>query len=608
MMIPENIVDRVRDGVDIADVISRYVSIRKRGRNLVGLCPFHSEKTPSFSVNPEKQIFHCFGCGAGGNVFSFLMQHEKLNFVEAVRQLASESGIEIPESEEKRQRLSDNEKLMNANRVADHFFRQKLKSAPKSVMAYLAGRGLTAEAIEEFGIGFAPDAWSELLAFVEKEKQPLKPFESLGLILRSEKKNTLYDRFRNRLMFPIHNQAGYVIAFGGRALDKDPKTPKYINSPESPVYYKSQVLYGLDKAKNALREQGQCIFVEGYMDVIQLMQSGIRNVVATSGTALTEDHARLIRRYANRVCLCYDADSAGITAAERGGEVLFQQGIEVQTLILPAGEDPDSYVRRHGAEAFRAQVETADDYLTFRIDQINSRLDMEKAVDRAEGVRQLISILIPIRDNVYLNAYISRIADRLKMQESLLLNELQKARAQVQKKEGIRERIAAEKNPAPKKVPQKMLFSGATGSEKDIILLLIKFHKDFREYVYSHLNEDDFRNPEFRDIFLHIYTNIDKDREDLLHPIMDYLQDAPIKQYLLREIEEFNSEFKKPVLQLQSSIKQIKIKRYQAEIENGMRRLKNVSPSDPQYMQIMKETQVATAEAKKWQDVICSDK
>ena len=285
--IPEHIIDRIREASNIVDVISRFVSLKKRGRNFTGLCPFHQEKTPSFSVNPEKQIFHCFGCGEGGNVFTFLMKHERLSFVDSVKLLSEETGIEIPISPEFKKKESERDRLFRCNRAAQQFYRNQLPNAPESLKTYLKGRGLSDVSMQNFLIGYAPEGWDNLRKAIEAGKGRIEDYKTLGLLLTSEKKNSIYDRFRNRLMFPIQDAAGKVVGFGGRALKDEPGSPKYINSPESPVYQKSRVLYGINRAKDAIREAESVLVVEGYMDVIQLHQAGIRNVVATSGTSLT---------------------------------------------------------------------------------------------------------------------------------------------------------------------------------------------------------------------------------------------------------------------------------------------------------------------------------
>ncbi|MCK4895095.1 MAG: DNA primase, partial [Calditrichia bacterium] len=322
--VPEHIIDRIRDSVDIVELISRYINLRKQGKNYKSLCPFHPEKTPSFSVSPDKQIFYCFGCGAGGNVFNFLMRFEKITFPEAFQKLAAEAGIELPKYQKDEEKSSEYDRLYRANQFAAEFYHQQLNDDEIRISKYLEKRQISQETISFFKLGYIPEAWDLLFQEINQKKMKIDPFIKTGLILQSEKDTKKkYDRFRDRLIFPIHNLSGRVVAFGGRSLSDEPNTPKYLNSPESPIYNKSQILYGLYYAKDWIRQEDLAIFVEGYMDYLQLFQNDIKNVVATSGTALTEDHARIIRRYTKNIVLCYDADSAGIQAAIRGGQNLF---------------------------------------------------------------------------------------------------------------------------------------------------------------------------------------------------------------------------------------------------------------------------------------------
>lgn len=612
-VIPEPIIERIRESVNIVDVIGRYVTLKKRGRNYLGLCPFHTEKTPSFSVNPEKQIFHCFGCGTGGNVFTFLMRYENLSFVDAVKRLADETGIKIPVSQEAKKQESENEQLFRANEVAESFYHQQLKHAPATVQEYLQRRGISAETREQFKLGYASGEWEGLLKYLERNGFSLNPYKKLGLLLESEKSGKLFDRFRNRLMFPIHNQSGKVIGFGGRALLDEPNSPKYMNSPESPVYQKSRILYGLYFSKEAIRESGAVIFVEGYMDFLQLYQAGIRNVVATSGTALTEEHARLIRRYTNRVYLCYDADTAGINAAVRGGEILFQQLLEVEALILPAGEDPDSFVKANGKEAFLALLKEAKDYLAFRLSILNQKYDLQKAAERSRAVAEALEMLLPMQDAIRSGFYLEKIAEQLQVPPTTLLNEFQRRQKARRQRDQFREQggEGGDSPAAESAAKPPLVFTGAWGGEKDVILLLISYFKDIHEYVFNHLQEDDFLNPEFRELFALIKSRRESGESsgapNLLHFVLENIPGEAVKTLLLRELEQSNREFHKPALYLQDCIKRIKIARYQAKIDLAKRQMKELTPNDPRQLQFLKEINEANIQVKKWQDVVSSD-
>lgn len=600
--IPGHIIDRIRESSNIVDVISRYVSLKKRGRNFTGLCPFHQEKTPSFSVNPEKQIFHCFGCGEGGNVFTFLMKHQRLSFVDSVKLLSEETGIEIPSSPEFKKRESERDRLFRCNRAAQQFFCNQLPNSPESLRTYLKGRGITDESMKNFLIGYAPEGWDNLRKAIEAGKGRIEDYKTLGLLLTSEKKNSIYDRFRNRLMFPIQDAAGKVVGFGGRALKDEPGSPKYINSPESPVYQKSRVLYGINRSKDAIREAESVLVVEGYMDVIQLHQAGIRNVVATSGTALTKEHAGVLRRYATNVTLCYDADAAGVKAAVRGGETMFLHDLSVSVLILPEGEDPDSYVKNHGPEAFREQLAVAQDYWEFRLSQLTQTHDMQQAGPRSAAVSEILDVIAGLKDQVKAGFYIERSATVLGIQEDILYGELKKKRSAAARKQSFRIEEPPppiEENRIKKDAP--LAFTGAWGGEKDIILLLINFFGDIRDYVYDHLTTADFLNAEFRKLFERLKQL--ENGTNVLHVVLETIESDNLRALFIREMEHTNSQFSKPSLYLQDCIKQLKIQRYRAEAERAKLRLKETSPDEPAYMEVLQQLHVANTQLTKWRDV-----
>ena len=360
MFIPEDKVEEVRAATDIVEVVGEYVRLKRRGSNFIGLCPFHQEKTPSFNVNPDMGIFKCFGCGAGGNGFQFLMRIENLEFVETVQMLAQRAGISLPDPKEDRREHSEVEAIHHALRFAGKFYYEALTKSEdgKVGLDYLLNRGYTVETIKKYGLGFAPAEWDALLKAAAAE--PIKPevLNKAGLVIYKQERDRYYDRYRGRVVFPIFSHVGKVIGFGGRILEKSDNQPKYINSPETRVYHKSRVLYGLYQAKSAIRKREEVILVEGYTDVISLHQAGIEHAVATSGTALTPDQIKLLSRYAQRVLVLYDADSAGAKAALRGIDLLLEHGLTVYGLELPEGEDPDSFVREQGGTGFENYTET----------------------------------------------------------------------------------------------------------------------------------------------------------------------------------------------------------------------------------------------------------
>ncbi|RMF62013.1 MAG: DNA primase [Calditrichaeota bacterium] len=599
--IPEHIIDRIRDSVDIVELIGRYVSLKKSGQNYFGLCPFHQEKTPSFSVNPARQIFHCFGCGEGGNAITFLMKYEKIGFVDAVKRLADEVGIEIPVSQQVKRQQSENETLYHANNIACTYFQQQLQKAPDSVLNYLQERNITAETVKEFRLGYAPPGWDGLIQYIRRFGYSLKPYQKLGLIIENEKKTSFYDRFRNRLMFPIMNQSGKIAGFGGRALGDEPNTPKYINSPESPIYRKSHILFGLNLTYPAIRAEDRIILVEGYMDAIQLYQNGIRNVVATSGTALTESHAQLIRRYTNNVILCYDADNAGIQAAVRGGEILFQNLLEVKVVLLPSGSDPDSYVKENGKEAFLTLLKEGQDYLTFRIQQLAKQYNLQSAAERSRAVEEMVTLLTPVKDDIRLDFYLEKTAEQMHVPSTLLLNEIRKRRRS--EKERVNKKLASKTASEGGTPGPSLTFTGAVGAEKDLILLLINFFEEIQEYVYSHVEADDFQNPEFRHLFLLIQEKGKSNPSSLLHIVLEDVENDALRSLLIREVDVVNRDFKKPDVHLKGCIKRLKMARLQSQIDVTRRKLEGIAPDDPQYLTLLQSLQETIQELKKWQDV-----
>ncbi|HEX7053560.1 MAG TPA: DNA primase [Burkholderiales bacterium] len=385
-MIPDSFKQDLLNRVDIVDVVSRYVQLKKGGANYLGLCPFHSEKTPSFTVSPTKQFYHCFGCGAHGNAIGFLMSYASMGYVDAIKDLASQVGMQVPESRPatpqelaRRERETD---LAGVMEKAMDFYRAELKKSPQAI-AYLKGRGLTGEIAARFRIGYAPDDWQGLKNAFEDYSQP--SLVEAGLVIEGEGKR--YDRFRDRVMFPIFNARGAVIGFGGRVLGEG--EPKYLNSPETPLFEKGRELYGLVQAREAIRNDGRVLVVEGYMDVVALAQHGVGNAVATLGTATTPFHVAKLLRLADEVVFCFDGDAAGRKAAWRALEVslpLAPDAKPIRFLFLPEGEDPDSYVRRHGAEEFRRRVREAETLSQFLLAQLRAESDLGAPEGRARFV------------------------------------------------------------------------------------------------------------------------------------------------------------------------------------------------------------------------------
>ncbi|WP_300672981.1 DNA primase [Desulfoluna sp.] len=418
-MIPESVITDIKHATDIVQVVSETVQMKKTGSNFAGLCPFHSEKTPSFTVSPTKQIYYCFGCGAGGSVFNFVMKRDGLTFPETVRALGSRCGIEVPEralSPEEKEKIGAREKIFLANRLAADFFTQTLKgSVGTQALAYLRNRGISEETMERFGLGYAPDSWDAVSQCLSSHRVPVDIAVNSGLLIAKEETGRFYDRFRNRIVFPIVDTAMQVSGFGGRVMDD--ALPKYLNSPETPVYHKARSLYGLHAAREGIRQSGMAFVVEGYFDVLALFQHGITQATATLGTALTRDHVRLLSRCgAERFVLVFDSDQAGIRAALRSVPVFQKEYMTAKVLVLPTGHDPDSFVRESGPEAFLSMAENAMDLLEFLMDASIRRHGLS-VEGRLKVLADMKEPLLALEDRVARSLYIRVLADKVGIDE-----------------------------------------------------------------------------------------------------------------------------------------------------------------------------------------------
>ena len=429
-MIPNDTIQQIFDTARVEEVVSDFVSLKKRGSNLIGLCPFHNERTPSFYVSPVKGIYKCFGCGKAGNSVNFVMEHEKFTYPEALRYLAKKYNIEVIEKVETAEQVAEKtarEGLMAISEFAAVFFNDQLFNTDEGLsvgLSYFHDRSFNDEIIKEFQLGYSPDAWDAFCKHALSNGYSAEMLEKSGLgILRDGK---YYDRFRGRVIFPIHSQAGRVIGFGGRIMISDKTKPKYVNSPESEIYNKSKVLYGISFAKHTIAANDMCFLVEGYTDVISMYRAGVQNVVSSSGTSLTIDQIRLIKRYTPNITILYDGDPAGIKASFRGIDMILEQGMNVKVVLFPDGEDPDSYARnRRGAEVIEFIRQNAKDFIHFKIDLLLSETGRDP-LKRVAVLKDFIESISLIPDRLTRLAYVKESADRMQMDESAILNELNK--------------------------------------------------------------------------------------------------------------------------------------------------------------------------------------
>ena len=510
MYIPQEKIEEIRESIDIVDFISGYVELKKKGRNYFGLCPFHMEKTPSFSVNPEKQIFHCFGCGEGGNVFSFVRNIEKMTFPEAIEFLADKFSIPIKKEGKKGGVKKGN--LYSVNERAAQWFHNNLvsdKSAKKG-REYLKNRGIVGNIIDIFTIGYAPDRWDGLLRYFGNDINAGKLLERAGLVIPRDKKEGHYDRFRNRIMFPIRNEFGKVVGFGGRKLDEKEPGGKYVNSPETEIYNKSKVLYGLYEAKNGIKEKKYAVIVEGNIDLISLHMEGISNVVAPLGTSLTHEQARSLSRFANKVVIIFDADEAGLKATVRAAEILIEHNIDMEIVIMPKGEDPDSYVKKQGIEKFNALLEDRISLIDFLAELYHKRY--KTPIERTKFLNEILTFFSNITDNIKRGYIINELSTPLEMNPV----ELQEKTVRL-----IRKRKINHIKQADSKFDE----------EEDLLRLF--FSSDgARDVILNELELFMIRNDRIKGIFEILLSQYDKGHIADVAELMDYAETEDIKRYL----------------------------------------------------------------------------
>lgn len=494
MRLPADKIEEIRNTIDIVDIIASYVTLKKRGKNFVGLCPFHTEKTPSFYVSPERQMYHCFGCGVGGNVFTFLMETEKISFIEAVKSLAERVGIQLPSySSESDIETRDREELLQAVRFAAVYYYKNLYETEegKNALDYLRKRGFNNETIKIFGIGYAMNSWDAFYRYAMEQKIPEYILEKAGLIKKHED-GTCYDTFRGRIIFPILSASGRVLGFGARKFFEEDQLGKYINSPDTPIYNKSRVLYGLYYAKDTIREKDLAILVEGYADLIKTYQAGFKNVVASSGTALTNEQIKLLSRYTKNIIILYDADSAGSKATLRGIDLILENDMDVQVAALPHGEDPDSYIEKYGVQKFENLLINSVSFIDFMIRTLEAESSFDTPAGKTKVVRNIIGTLSKVGDPIKRNFYIKHVANKYGIYESLIYNEMDKYLGKDNKK----------KYSQPESIKQEdgRIFLDSIQKEtvdvplveKDLLHAMLDGRNTVVEFVFNHFQPERF--------------------------------------------------------------------------------------------------------------------
>ncbi len=547
MRIPESKIEEIRNSISIVDVISEYVPLRKRGKNFIGLCPFHSEKTPSFTVTEEKQIFHCFGCHVGGNVFKFLMDYKKISFVESVQEIAEQNGIEISYDDEGyNEKQSEQEVLYDINTEAAKYFSNNLLHDNEGEIArnYFQKRNLKVQTMRAFGLGYSLNGWENLVNFLKEKNIDLEKALHLGLIGRNND-GRVFDKLAGRIIFPIFSPNGRVVAFAGRKLREDDFGGKYINSPESIIYIKGRILYGLSHAKDDIRKLDKAIIVEGYMDLISLYQSGIKNVVAVSGTALTDDQAQLLSRYTKNVVLLFDADAAGIKASMRSIEILLRRDFDVKISTLPKGEDPDSYVTKFGKEAFEEIIKRAENFLEYQTAYYEAQGMFDDPTKTAEAIRDLVKPIALVDDELKRKLLIRNIGRKFNLREKLLETELDKALDFQKKQNRIQSQRIFKKEEAQQEnlIPQekKTVASHFYNTERELIRLLFENNEELIWLITYNIHEEDILVDIHKIIFEKVYFEYENrgslNPADLISLFDDdaqsYLRELTIEKYSL---------------------------------------------------------------------------
>ncbi len=540
MAYDDSVKEQVRMATDIVDLITQYVPLKRMGRNFKACCPFHQEKTPSFMVHPEKQIFRCFGCGAGGDVFAFLIRHENMNFPEALRMLADRANIRLPEvsRHESKEKTGETEQLYEICREAAEYYHQLFFHPAKGAKAreYFYKRGYDESVAREFMLGWSEEDWKGLFEHLSRKRFSEPLMLKSGLVHRSPKGN-LYDAFRGRLLFPIRNLQGKIVAFGGRILGPEKEGPKYLNSPETPVFRKRRELFGLYLAKKFIPEnRRQLLITEGYFDFLRVFQQGFRHVVATLGTSLTEEHVQLVRRFADEAVVIYDGDKAGEAASLRGLEVFLEGDLSVKLVRMPEGLDPDDFLTKHGNDAFQKLIDHAQDFFDYKTEILFEKHDRWDNLGLIRITQELLETLSKVKNPVLLDRYLSRMASNLRVETASLREQLAKMRT--------RSRDAAPA--APEMSAQKKALKPSEFQEEILLLSLMMDDREICDSAANEISADIFQEEEIRRLFERIYLVRQSGGPKNWPEWLDLIPHEALKEKIISVLDfEWSSEDKK---------------------------------------------------------------
>lgn len=537
MRIPPEKIEEIRNAIDIVDLIGSFVPLKKRGKSYIGLCPFHTEKTPSFTVSSERQMYHCFGCGVGGNSITFVMEYEKVSFVEAVRSLAEKAGIAIPTySSEDDARASEQEELYNVCKEVGLFYYRSLTETTEGKLSleYFHHRGFIDGTIRIFGLGYSPNSWEALIDYAKERKFSLELLEKAGLV-RKRDDGTYHDYFRGRAMFPIFSTTGRVLGFGARKLFEDDPLGKYINSPETLIYNKSRILYGLYQAKEEIRDKDFVILVEGYADLISVYQAGIKNVVASSGTALTQEQIQLISRYTKNITIMYDADSAGSKAALRGVDLILENDLDVRVAPLPEGDDPDSFVQKNGANAFRKLLDEAVSFIDFIARSYENEGKLKSPEGQAQTVRAIVQTIAKMKDELKRNFYIKQVAEKYRLYESTLFRELEKILGETRRFHRVQSTQDVKVAQEDTIEAGRQTYDDIPVVERDLIHVMLEGGSEVVKLFAATILPDDLSHPDIRKLYDLLIQNYEEGISLDPSALIDAVED-PKQRKILAEV------------------------------------------------------------------------
>jgi len=568
--IPEHTIEQVREANDVVDVVSDYVQLKRSGRNFFGRCPFHNEKTPSFSVSPDKQIYHCFGCGAGGNVINFIMEHERLDFLSSVKLLADRANILIETGPDEPHKKDDRASIYNMHEVACRVFEKQLHgSAGSTAKDYLLKRGITEETLKSFRAGFAPDSWDTVTLEVMKMGLSQDILSRSGLLMVRDS-GGYYDRFRHRIMFPIMDINGKVQAFGGRIFG-DAEGAKYMNSPETPIYHKGRTLFGLNLSRDDIRSSRTAILVEGYMDLIRLYQEGFKNVVAGTGTAFTPEQAGLIKRFADKVLVCYDGDPAGQKAAQKAGLTLLDKGLDVGIITLPDGVDPDSFFDEQDARAFRKLMGTASDFMTFVLRTNQDQMD--SPVKRTAFLESLVSELALMQNEILRGMLAGQLADEMHVPEEAVMGLLKRQTKRTRRSDYPPQPPPSQGQTAARPDILKRPESGAEKAEFELLRLHLSQDESLLNWLTSTISDEDIKAFHYVEIFQLLHGRLRKELPINHFRLLDEIKSADIRRFITRLINEARPDLES-ISHAHQCIKTVRWWAIQGEMDELKQRMK----------------------------------